>query len=583
VRRLIRWGERAGMGFLRTPTRVQGWLGGAGRTRQPGKGQQGITVDINFDPLIRAAEHGTDVVRGVIVHELGHHKYDFRVPGFRAAAGVVRANRAFRVFNVLLDERLERQLRRDRPEWAIHVDRMNAWLMQGQPIELPLAVYGQAVGQPPERIAERVDAGELPGRRQGDVVRMGPWDALGVPGLVPSLHAFLLGVFVVRDPEQVADPAARQALQMLPKDLAATRHGPLAALAVQITNLLGCHDGGDEQDQRWRELVVAHGGLLGELAGALDRNADVHTLANWASGDRTGADGGWEPGPPIAEADVTIERHRGRPKSRGTGRLGSTLNINVGQELGFYALEQRDHEPASVAATQRLRREVRPHVRRLRGHFERLGTSLVETPASRRGRRLDLAQIRDFAATRRPNVLIHAEERVQPDAYVGLLIDRSGSMSVGERMPLARRFGMLLAESAAGLPGIEGHVSAFDHTHFIRLGDFRRHSIAGLQPGGGNNDAGGLQAAANLALNSRKANRLLIMISDGLPTECSVDALRALVRKLRRDHDVRCAQVAVAPITEVCFPEFLDVSNVGSAEAIRRFGRLLTRLTRGWS
>jgi len=579
VQRLIAWGEAAGRAFLRTPTRVQGWLGGAGRTRQQGRGEQGITIDINFDPLLRASEHAVDVIRGVIVHELGHHKYDFRVPGFRAAAGVVKAKKAFRVFNVLLDERLERQLRRDRPEWAIYVDRMNAWLMQGEPMSLPLAVYADAVEDP--NVDARIDAGELPGRRVGDVVRLGPWDALGVPGLVPPLHAFLLGVFVVRDPSQVADPQARAALELLPKDLAATRHGPLAALSVQITDLLDCHDGGEEQDARWRELVGRHGGMLGELAAVLDRNADVHTLANWASGDRTGEDGGWEPGPPLREADVTVTRSK--KLQRGSGRMGTALQINVSEELDFEELEERWLDEVDASRTVALRREVRPQVRRLRAHFERLGTALVETPASRRGRRLDLAQVRDFAATRRPNVLVNVEERVRPDAYVGLVIDRSGSMSVGERMPLARRFAMLLADSAGGLPGIEGHVSAFDHRFFHRLGDFRRNTIAALEPGGGNNDAGGLQAAANLALASRKSNRLLIMISDGLPTECSVDSLRQLVRRLRTDHDVRCAQVAVAPLQEVCFPEFLDVSSVPPAEAIRRFGRLLERLTRGWS
>ena len=55
-----------------------------------------------------------------------------------------------------------------------------------------------------------------------------------------------------------------------------------------------------------------------------------------------------------------------------------------------------------------------------------------------------------------------------------------------------------------------------------------------------------------------------------------------VVGVLEKRHGVVCAQVAVAPLSEVCFPSFLDVSSKPTREAVRQFARLLVRLTRAW-
>ena len=64
-------------------------------------------------------------------------------------------------------------------------------------------------------------------------------------------------------------------------------------------------------------------------------------------------------------------------------------------------------------------------------------------------------------------------------------------------------------------------------------------------PSGGNNDAAALYHAATAARQSRRKAKVLVMISDGLPTECSIDALRSLVVNLTKRRNIVCAQVAV--------------------------------------
>ena len=65
------------------------------------------------------------------------------------------------------------------------------------------------------------------------------------------------------------------------------------------------------------------------------------------------------------------------------------------------------------------------------------------------------------------------------------------------------------------------------------------------------------------------------MISDGLPTECSVDALKGLVRDLTRRRGLCCAQVAVRPLAEVCFPHYVVVDDAELDVAVARFGRIV--------
>jgi nitric oxide reductase activation protein len=125
-------------------------------------------------------------------------------------------------------------------------------------------------------------------------------------------------------------------------------------------------------------------------------------------------------------------------------------------------------------------------------------------------------------------------------------------------------------------------VIAFDGDTWYRLGDFQRTAIASLTADGGNNDAGALARAAELALRSRKRNKLLLMISDAVPADCTFASLKNLVTRLTRDHGILCAQVAVAEIEDIAFPHYVDLSQYSFDEAVTRFGKLLMKLTVPW-
>lgn len=599
------WSDRrAQLAGLRTWTRAEGWsfLGdpvelrysarGAGRTAWSRPGRDAVWIEVNPAPLLAEPVVGEQVVRGVVVHEFGHHVYDFRRTGFKSGNGVAKSAGAGEVFDILLDERLERNLRSDRPEWGELIDRANAWLIQAPPAVVPIGEYAEALGieaaELPNELAARSLPGELTDDGQG--VRLGAWDILHIPGLLAPLHAFFLGLMAIRDSSAAADEPVRRALEMVPPDLKDLHHGELAQLAIRITETLGAQGGKEawkqlqEQRRRFGSLLRSVSRLFDRLAVTGRRSATSLVRAS-SSVQRDGPQHDvdldkWAERGSSADRRLIVVDQPPAP-SRAPARGPAVRVVNLAQSLDFERLEHEEHLPDQPADRRRLISEVRPWVRPLRRHLERLTLRLQDEPGVRRGRRLDPASLRRAPVGRRTDILVGSREIRGADAYIGIVIDRSGSME-GEEIELARRFGVLLAEAARGVRGLDGHISAFDHRTFFRLGSFARHAISALEAGGGNNDAGGLLRAAELALGSRRRRRMLIMISDGLPTECSVEALRDLVRALQRQHGFVLAQVAVSPLEHQLFPAHLDVSGLPMDQATRQFGRLLTKLTARW-
>ena len=184
-----------------------------------------------------------------------------------------------------------------------------------------------------------------------------------------------------------------------------------------------------------------------------------------------------------------------------------------------------------------------------------------------------------MATRNEPRVMIQRRRESSSDLFVGLVVDCSGSMS-GARMERARRFAVLVAEACRHLPGVDLRVFGFTDKIIWDAGDADRSAAHALAANGGNNDAAGLHHAAQAALASRRRSRLLVMVSDGAPTECTTTALRGLVRHLERRKAIACAQVVVAHLTERCFDTYLEVLDDDMAKATRAFGAIIARLVR---
>jgi len=616
VRAAERWAHEVGLELLGRPVTMHPYRQGLGRTH--GRGGHGpIEIEITDTPITQHHRHGADIVRGLILHELGHHAFDIGVRGSATQRGIARSEGIGHIYDLLLDERLERALRARQPEWGRFFDRLMSYAFAQNAYRVPVARLAKLLKQPDEEVIRAIHNRMLPGKLTGSTARhAGPHvllrdsDMLLIPGLVPRFVVFMACLRCGFDPNRCPDPRIAKAVACVPSDLKNLSHAEVLQAARRVARFLGSDDTYRQQLARFRLRVREHRGVLESLVRALERVAEAGLLPGLpaagapgirrgglapedAAGERTGC--ARPPGAPGIQkrsraGDKATDRRAPifRPiRDQRLAETGSHLRAcshGVGgqafdPELSskFPPLTETRRLKYDAQAHARVLSKIRPHVRRLRAYLERLGRREVERFAQRRGRRLDLAAARRSVYSPRLNLFARVEEADATSLYLGLLIDRSGSME-GEKLQRAIAFGVLLAEAAKGLPGIDGHVNAFDGIAFYNLGTFRRNAIASLTADDSNNDTGALSRAVELALKSRRRRRLIVMVSDGLPAACTFMSLEFLVKHVTENLGIVCAQVAVAPVPAVAFPHYIDVSGLTLNEAVAQFGRMLTKL-----
>ena len=275
-----------------------------------------------------------------------------------------------------------------------------------------------------------------------------------------------------------------------------------------------------------------------------------------------------------------VERILRPPKKAKDDERKGRAVINVGPDEQFDTINHIVPVPPDPAAHEAIVAKVKRDARRLRRYFDQLG--LAHTPRRHRtsGRRVDATRIQPLVLRGDPRVLISRELVTTTDLFLGVLVDCSLSMHEGDNITKAKMFAILLATAARQFGGIDLRVFGFTDDTLFDAGDANRCAAASLSTQGGNNDAAALWHMAQLAAASKRKAKLIVMISDGLPTECSVKALRQLVRKVTFHMNICCAQVAVRPLEEICFPHYVLLEEEQLATSVRAFGTVITKLVR---
>lgn len=267
---------------------------------------------------------------------------------------------------------------------------------------------------------------------------------------------------------------------------------------------------------------------------------------------------------------------------RGSRRGFSSFDmdfINLADELEFTPITSVLRVQPRHDIYRQLRMRVARHTRALRQFLVTLGERELDAPGHRSGRRIDVGRLAMLPVKQDPSVLVGRETLPAPDLHLGICIDASSSMAAEDRIDRAQAFATLLLESARGIGGVSAHACAFTDSDIYDLGWAGDPSIGGLAPAGGNNDAAGLLYAAQVAVRSLHRHRVLVMISDGYPTGCSLDSLRCLVQRLSARGFI-CAQVLVDALDPelLAFDEVIDLSQNAWNSAVSQFGRGLRRL-----
>lgn len=262
-------------------------------------------------------------------------------------------------------------------------------------------------------------------------------------------------------------------------------------------------------------------------------------------------------------------------ETKPTGSFQPWLNVSGSRDFPQFSSIRKLKFDRSQSRNLKLRGHR--HIHHLRRVFETLGFSNRNRRLQVRGRTVD--------STRLPSLLLHNDPRClkrsvivpHADLFFGLLVDSSSSMDSEQGLEKAKLFATILAEAAKGLAGIELRIFGFNHTTLFDAGDAQRCAIHALQADGENNDAGALDHMARIALISGRRQKIIVMISDGVPTACSVTALRTLVHDIQKKRYVRCVQVAVKDVEEICFPHYIRMADEIEA-SVHQFAKLCSDL-----
>ncbi|MEM6993939.1 MAG: vWA domain-containing protein, partial [Myxococcota bacterium] len=525
---------------------------------------------INVSPIPILDEHpeGRDIVEGLILHELGHHLHHHSREALEVW-GRAQRHGLFSLLNLVADEHLERNIRALDPLYGDRLKRLATYAFQtlSRDVDVVTALHAfgmrafAALSARPLEVAESDDAVRL---RSGQILT--ELDRLGHP-IARFVRALRMGMG-----NRHGDPVLEQALALFKSGFRRQDMRGLFEITKTLARLYGV------TPDRSRG-----GGALTDAAGSggpsdlLDIFGGHETLPEDANAtERAG----------LRDADVQreIKRIFEAPK-QATQNTPATpdpkhLMINVGRRIEFDTIERIVGVPRNPAKHREMAAAVRRHAQRLRRDFERLGLQHEPQRARLSGRAFDRTRTLAVVVKRDPRMLVARKLVVDSDLFLGVAIDCSGSMA-GGNLDKARRFGVLLAEAARGMSNVDARFVGFTDRTIFDAGDDQRCAVSQLQSSGGNNDAAALAHVATLARASRRRSKLLIMVSDGLPTECTVAALRKLVDELTRRHGMLCAQVAVAKIVEPCFRHYVEVLGPDLDASAKRFGQIVTGLAQG--
>jgi hypothetical protein len=499
-------------------------------------------VYINPLPLLRGDRQGAAVVRGLIAHELGHHVYNGDAEGRRCWKQAGKEGLTS-LFNLVADEHLERNLRARDGALGDDLKQLAAYAFRHAPRDLSAAELSRALG--PWLFEVLVAAGPEPGRA-ADSLRLASGEVYRALERAGSSFGRFVRALRLGLGDRYGDPKVKQALGLFKQDFRRLDNPGLLERTRALADLFA-------DEVRLLRLLDLHEAMEGE---PLEGRQQLEGITDEA----------------LRREIDRLRQARERKDPSGARQL------NLDPSLHFDRITTVTPLLPDRAAHAAMAKAVARHARWLRARLEALGLAAVPDPRRLRGLRVDRSRLSRAVVLGDPRILVARKRVPAADLFMGVVVDCSGSMVHRDNMEKARRFATLLAEACRGLAGVELRLFGFTDAEIYDAGDAERCAAHAFVAGGGNNDAAALWHAAQVALASRRSGRLLVMVSDGSPTECSVASLRHLVGRLERRHHLRCAQVALLPLEEQCFPHYIELLDDNLDPVVRRFGAVITRL-----
>ncbi len=198
------------------------------------------------------------------------------------------------------------------------------------------------------------------------------------------------------------------------------------------------------------------------------------------------------------------------------------------------------------------------------------------------GRFLPAGMLKKHVLTGELRLFEHPRQ-VETESYerfhVTLLIDTSASMHNDRRLERARLAATELSSCFTSCPGLQTSIVAFNESVYL-CGDHLEPALFGLQPQGRTNEAAALDYLAREQHVDVARQRIVLTLSDGLPTACSVEAVRAQVELLQRHDRFRLIYCALSAEPHPAYQHKIALFPKFNATTIQHLGRGLRGVLR---
>ncbi len=501
-------------------------------------------ICVNPLPLLRQEAKGRDIVRGLILHELGHHKYHSG-PVAKGVWQQAAEEMIHQLLNLVADEHLERNLRAVNRDYGHMLKRLGTYAFQHLQRDIPVQELIDALspGAFDTLVRARLKAARKPG-----CVRVASGQVLRAAAEAGNSFARFVRALRMGLGARGSDPKVAEALQLFASGFRNSTMDDLLQVARKLRQ------------------------IFGNQVALLDLLAQDRVMAGDGDDLLVHGEG-------LCQAD--IDREIGRCHARRINAAASE-GLPVKARVKRPADENVEQEVAQVAydpAAQQVYAQQAAHAARLLRQFLlRSGETLHHDPRRVRGSSLDRSRIRALVLRGDPRVLKLRQSLYTPDLFLGVLIDCSSEMD--NDIERAKLFASAIAVAAQGMSGIEARFFGFTHNTIYEAGDADRPASHGLATRCCKNVTAALRHVADRALDSKRKHRLLVVVDMPETEDCTRDSLRTLARLLARQWNIHCAEVAVAPPACKCCPQTVVLAEGQMAQSARQLGKICVQTAR---
>ncbi len=161
--------------------------------------------------------------------------------------------------------------------------------------------------------------------------------------------------------------------------------------------------------------------------------------------------------------------------------------------------------------------------------------------------------------------------------HVSVLIDSSASMAKDGRLERAKDAAALLAECFCDCRDIESLFLGYNQNVYL-CGTHEAHSFVSLAPTGKTNEAGALEYLKKQCGPLPHRRKLVVILSDGLPTSCSVESVRSLVNVMMTRFDFTFLYGALAGEVHPAYRLYVNLQADNWHSNLISFGKTLAGL-----